>query len=533
VETESRATPANYVRNLFSSYLNRVVFALVAFVVTPLMAHELGVVRFGVWALIGGLIPYFELLELGFGNATVTYVAKHHAADEPDLVRRSINTSFFLLMVPAAIGAGIVAILAVFLPHIVHSIPHDLLPQARGLLLLLALDMLVSIPMDTFGGALIAIQRYDLVNNSQTVATLLQSAGWIVVLVLKGNLVALGIVTVAIGLSGQVVRFFLARRLIPGLGVSIRSFDRTILRSFVGLSGWFSLSEISSVVVGGVDVIVVGIVAGVRAAGIFTVASRLASLPAQLIIPPYSLVFPYAAQLAGTDDRAGMRALTNRVTRQLMALVVPASLAVMFLASPAIRAWIGVSFHQSAEVAVILTGGALIAIFCLTPRAVVSGAGQPKIPTLISAAGAVTHIVLGIILCHLFGVVGGAETGLFTAILFEGIVLPPLLYRKLEMPLLASVLRLLRAQILPSIAGAAVGWSLARGPIRTFVDHHDRAEGIIAVVIGGLAVLAAYYAVYAFTSLTGADRQALVARVRARVRPRGNATEDPEAAPEG
>ena len=89
----------------------------------------------------------------------------------------------------------------IFLPDIITSIPKSLVGQARFLLLLLAFDMALSIPMDTFGGALIAMQRFDLLNYSLIAVIVAQAIGWVVVLSLHGGLIALGVVTVVVSLS--------------------------------------------------------------------------------------------------------------------------------------------------------------------------------------------------------------------------------------------------------------------------------------------------------------------------------------------
>ena len=75
-----------------------------------------------------------------------------------------------------------VVVFAIFLPDIITSIPKSLVGQAQFLLLLLAFDMALSIPMDTFGGALTAMQRFDLLNYSLIAVVVAQAVGWVIVL---------------------------------------------------------------------------------------------------------------------------------------------------------------------------------------------------------------------------------------------------------------------------------------------------------------------------------------------------------------
>jgi O-antigen/teichoic acid export membrane protein len=515
----SSSQPENRTRNILSSYLNNITVVLAAFIITPVLTHHLGVVGFGVWALVGSLIPYFELVELGFANSTVSFVSKHLEAGDDDMVHRTLNTSFFLLIVPGLVAAAIAIVVTIFLPDIVPSIPAHLIGQARILLLLLAFDMVVSVPMDTFGGSLIALQRYDLLNASLITVMLLQTISWFVILELHGGLVALGVATVVISLGGQTARFIAARRLMPGFSLSWRGFDRSILRSFTVMSGWFSLMEVSGALINGVDVVIVGIVVGVRGAAIFAVGQRLGTLPSKMVGPPTAVVFPFAARLAGRGDRDGLRRVNQEVTRQVMALVVPPTLALMLLSTPIIRSWVGSSFHQSAEVAIVLAGAAIAQAFGATPQAIMAGSGQPKVQSVVLTLEALLHVGLGIVLCRIFGVIGAPFTGLICIVVLESFVLVPILYRKLEMRLLVEVSRVVRAHAVPTLVAGAFGWTLARWWLDSFAAEHGRLVGITAAGLAGLVVMTMYYAIFAVTGMDQAERGRMTAWARTHLIP--------------
>jgi O-antigen/teichoic acid export membrane protein len=222
----SRLKKASTRRNVTTSYVVAVGIVVVGFLTTPILTHQLGIVRFGVWALLGSLIPFLEILELGFANATVAFVSRHLELEDDEAVAGTLNTSFLVLSVLGVLAFATVGVFAIFLPDIITSIPKNLVGQAQFLLLLLAFDMALSIPMDTFGGALSAMQRFDLLNYSLLAVVLGQAIGWVVVLVVfHGGLIALGVVTVAISLLGQVSRMVIVHRLFRGstspCGVSI------------------------------------------------------------------------------------------------------------------------------------------------------------------------------------------------------------------------------------------------------------------------------------------------------------------------
>ena len=106
VTGRTRPRRATQRRNLTTNYLTVVTLVLVGFVTTPILTHQLGILRYGVWALIGSLIPFLELLELGFANATVAFVSRHLELEDDAAVGATLNTSFLCLSV-----LGVVVIL--------------------------------------------------------------------------------------------------------------------------------------------------------------------------------------------------------------------------------------------------------------------------------------------------------------------------------------------------------------------------------------------------------------------------------------
>ncbi|HEV2713556.1 MAG TPA: oligosaccharide flippase family protein, partial [Gaiellaceae bacterium] len=240
--------PRRFRRNVGSNYLMTAASMAVALVMTPVLVHGLGTIEFGVWALVGSLVWYLPLLEFGFGAATVKYVAEHAARADSERFQRTVATSFWVLCVAGVVAIVVAAALAVLFPHL-FDVASNVERDAQILILLVALDLAVAMPMDTFGNVLVGLQRYDLLNATLVAVLVSQAIGWAIVLAAGGGLVALGAVTVAISLVGQLSRLLLARRLSADVTVAPRLFDRTLVRHLAALSGWFSLATWSRVVI--------------------------------------------------------------------------------------------------------------------------------------------------------------------------------------------------------------------------------------------------------------------------------------------
>ena len=502
-------------RNVITSYICAVVLAGVGFLTTPVLTHQLGILRYGVWALIGSLIPFLEILELGFANATVAFVSRHLEMDDNDKVGATLNTSFLCLSALGLIAFSGVLVFAYFLPEIIPTIPKSLVGQAQFLLLLLAFDMALSIPMDTFGGALNALQRFDLLNYSLIAVTVAQAIAWVIVLELHGGLIALGVVTVAISLVGQFSRLIMAHRLMPWFRLSLRRFDRAILKTFSLATGWYSLAQVSQAVINLSDVLIVGAFAGVRAAAIYAVAQRLALLPQRVVQPRAFLLFAKAGQLAARDNRSGLRESTDQVVGFVRYLSIPAAIVLGFLAGPAVEVWVGPLYREAAACIGLLCIAAVVQAWGQAISLAISGAGRPRLASILYGGEAVVHVGLGIVLSSRYGALGMAEAALIGAVLLEGMLMIPLVYRQLGDSLPRRLVYMVRIVGLPLVVTGALAWLVGRegGPLFAFVDGHIRIVGFVGVVVAGVALMVVFYA-FLLVSLPGPERRVAVGRVR-------------------
>lgn len=498
--------PIRYRRNVRSAYLTTAVIAVAALVTTPILARELGKEGFGIWVLVGSFALYLELLEFGFGKAAPKFVAEYAARGDERGLRATIATSFWILAALGSVAAVTGAVVAALFPSM-FGISPELAGAAQILILLVLLDLAISIPSDTFGGVLMGLQRFYLVNTTLVVVTILQAVAWIVVLLNGGGLVALGVVTVVLSLGGQLARFLLARRYVPQASVAPRLVDRALARRFTGLSVWFFVLDMSRVVVIRVDTIVVGLVVGVPAAGVYAVGQRLTLALEQLIEPLTKSFFPHSSTLAADGDREGLRRSLVVGTRLSLAIAAPIALSLAFLAEPLLDLWLGADsgFGDAAVVVVLLAAAVAIGALTRTGLLMLQGVGQVRVPALIVAGEALLNLTLSVVLAREMGLQGVALGTLIAVVVANLGVLYPFMCREFGVPIGELSATLARAH-LPALAVAgAAGWLISG------LDP----SGIV-VLVAAPAVGLAYVAVFWFTGLSSDERRDLRELVRRR-----------------
>jgi O-antigen/teichoic acid export membrane protein len=495
--------PRRFRRNVSTGYLRTGSSALITLVMTPVLIAGLGTEAFGIWIVISSLALYREILQFGFSTATPKYVAEYSALGDDERLRSSIATAFWMLAIPGALALVLGLGVAAVFPQLFHVSP-DLEGQAQLLVLIIAVDFALAIPTDAFGGVLTGLQRYDLLNTTVITINVAQAVGWGVVILAGGGLVPLGASTVALSLVGQLWRYLIARRLVPGLSISLRSVHRQLVRPFAGLSAWYGLQNVATLVLNRIDTIVVGVVLGVTAAGVYAVGQKLTLAIGQLLQPVSIVFFPHSSELAARHDDAELRRSLLTGTRILLAVAAPFALTLAILADPLIHAWVGPGFGGAGPVVVFLAGAVSIWAVAETGVVMLEGAGRVRGPALIRASEAVLNFGLSVALAHLIGLKGVALGTLLAAAAANLLVFYPHMCRQFGLRLRELAGPLIAAHALPVATTLAVGWLVTRAD----------PTSIPAIAAAAAAIMGTYAAVFAITGFDRHERQALVARLR-------------------
>jgi PST family polysaccharide transporter len=310
-------------------------------------------------------------------------------------------------------------------------------------------------------------------------------------------------VTLAFSVIGQLIRYLIARRLVKGLSVSPRRVDRQLIRPFAGFSVWLGVEDAAYILLNRIDAVIVGLVLGVGAAGVYGVGQRLAIALGQLVQPVAGLFFPHSADLAARRDVDGLRNSFLTGTRLLLAVAAPLALALAILADPIIEAWVGSGFDAAAEVTVFLVAAVVVWVLIDTGISTLQGMGRPRRPAIIRAAETALNLGLSVLLAHLIGLEGVALATLLAAVAANLFVLLPQMCRQFGLRVTEFAGPLVAAHAPAAAAGLVVGWLVTR----------LEPSGFIPLIGAGTAITLSYVAVFAVTGLDSSERAALLRRV--------------------
>ena len=491
-------------RNVGTRYLAIAVEMLIGLVMLPFNLRHLGQEAYGLWMLTAGLTIHFSVLDMGYGSALVKFIAQYRAHKDARALNEIASTMFYVY---AAIGAAaylVVIVLALHLGSFFRITPAQA-DTGKWLLLIIGLNIACNFPFSVFGGVIDGFQRYDRNNLVAIVSSLAVASANAAVLVAGYGLVALVAATTSVRLLTYFVYRTNAYRIYPPLRINTSFFRRSRLREVTGFSIYSSIIDWANKLNYELDEIVIGVFLGTAPVAIWAVADRIISGTQRLTNQVNGVLFPFIVDSDTTNQNARLQRLLLEGTRLSIATVVPIAVALILLAKPLVKAWVGKAGPQmmaSAPLIQILAIVVALRVGSATGTTLLKGAGRVRYLAAVNIASGLVNLILSALLVRPFGLIGVA-VGTLVPVAFSAVfILFPAACRRVDLP----IGRACRFAVWPGLWPAVVV-GLALQAIKIV------SPGTLLAVIGeAAAATALYFVLFAF-AIGRRDRSEYVAKM--------------------
>jgi O-antigen/teichoic acid export membrane protein len=379
----------------------------VALLLTPILVHQLGLERWGLFTLALAMVGVFSIFDFGVGLALTRALAERMGSgrmqDAPQLVAAAILALFCL----SSVGAAGLWLGVPLLVERALNVPEALQPQAVEGLRVLVLAVPLVVLNAALWGVLAAWQKFRAANLVTIPVSILYYLGPVLALMLWDSLTAVMLTLVACRLANTVSYALLARPLLPGF--SLRGVKLAMVLPLLRLGGWMTFSNTLSQLLLYADRFLIGAMLSLAAVAWYAtpldLVLRMWVLPvavAQTLLPAL------AASFTTMPERAA--ALLQRGALMITALVFPACLVLVAGAELLLRLWLGAEFAAgSGTVLRILGIGILFSCFGFAPGALIDAIGRPDLTARLGLALAVVFLPIAVAVLWLgYGIEGAA-----------------------------------------------------------------------------------------------------------------------------
>jgi len=451
------------------------------FFLTPFVLGRLGASSYGLWVLVGSVVAYGSLLDLGVAGAVIKYVAEYHAKGEMKKGRSLVATALCLYsLLGLAVIALSVAIASVF-PYL-FNMPPDEDATATSLVLIMGVGIGISIPCVTPKAVLKGLQRFDLVGLLSVAGTLLSAAGIVLVLLLGGRVLEIATVAIFVTLAMQIPSMWLINRIAPELRFGWRGACRRLARQVLSFSSPLFVMDVAGRLQTKTDEVVIGAFLPVSFITPYTLARRLSEVAQVLTNQFLKVLLPLASELHSDNDQVRLRSVYITGTRLTLAFFLPVGCTLIILARPILTVWVGAAYADYGHLVTILTVAGFIDTIQWPANSVLQGMARHRPLALISVGTGLANLALSIALVPSLGLTGVALGTLFpTTVACLGVVLPYSM----------RVIGVSKAQVIKEIFLPALLPTIPTVIVLYVIQHAIEPSSLLSImVVAGSGVLA-------------------------------------------
>jgi O-antigen/teichoic acid export membrane protein len=405
-EAVARTTGARLLSGTLWNAAGRGLPLVLALALTPLLVHQMGIDRWGLFTLALALVGVFGVFDLGVGAALTRAIATRLGSGDMADATASAGAALAALLGLSVLIGG-VAFAAV--PSLVAGLlntPPDLRQEAILAFRLLCLAAPLVVVNAALWGVLAAHQRFREANLATIPVAIFYYAGPALVLLAWQSLVGVILALLVCRLANTLSYLWLARRDMPGLGLA---WPRTALVApLLRMGGWMSASGVLTQALLYADRFLIGAVLTLSAVAFYAtpldLVMRMWILPvavAQALLPAMAASYLSAA--------AATVALLRRGALLVMALVLPACLILVVAGPWLLGLWLGAEFAAGGgRVLQLLALGIFFSCAAFAPGALLDAIGRPEANALWQLAQAALFLPLSFLLLLRFGIEGAA-----------------------------------------------------------------------------------------------------------------------------
>lgn len=496
--------------------------AVLGLVTTPVMLHTLGASAYAVFALITIMIGYLSNLQLGFGEATLRFLARARAMGDDDAAAKIVGTSLFVFSCAGAVGAVVAFFAASVVVTSFANFPKEVENDAVGAIRLAALALVLTFLYSFAQVSLQALGRFRPLLWSRAIFGTVLSGSAVAAALVFEDVRAVLAAQVIVSLLACIVLFtMLARALSARLRPSFH------FATFCEMSGFGALALATGLayqaMMQGPPTVLVGLAPASEVAA-FAVAAVVFQQILLLSRAAGTGFKPFASAESAAHDRARLARVFHSYLRLTIAVIGPATGFLLVFAKPLLTVWLGGDFAEQAAdpLKFLALAGFLLALS--TPSAeVANGIGRVKWNLAYALAAGAIGSTAALLLAGRSGA-SGAALGLLIGV---SVVTLPFILLTTDRLLGEPPMLLVRSVLLPGLGAlAAVGMYFLGSLL---------APGVAGVALGGAFTVPYAITIYNFvldederrTLKKGADGFTSTARSAAKSvarRPRRKAT---------
>lgn len=382
---------------------------LIGLCYTPFMIDNLGQSEYGIYSLATSLISFIAMLDLGFGQTIVRYIAKYRATGDKELEGK-INGVFLILYLIIAVVALIAGIALLFIyPYVCkQTFSHEEINKFRIVFFILLINIVISFPLCIFSGVLNAYERFVYLKLVNLLSVIVKYFSIAVLLIFGYKVIALTIATVVASIGMQICYMYYCKKSI-NVKFRFEKLDSNLLREIFLFSFYIFINILVDVLFSNTDKLILGAVKGTMAVTIYSMGIYFTTYFQQLSTAVSGVFLPKIVHLY--EKEKNMKKISDifvRVGRIQMIILMMVLSGFVIIGKEFLFLWLGDGYSESYYIGLCIMLPSVVPLSQNVGITILRAMNLHKYRSYMYLAIAILNVGISIPLAYKWGGIGSA-----------------------------------------------------------------------------------------------------------------------------
>lgn len=406
------------------SYINILAGLIVGLGYTPVMIRLLGQSEFGLYSLIGSLVAYLSVLDMGLGNTIVRYVSRNRAIGDK---RSESELNGLFLAIYSVIGLITLIVGSILYFNVDNmfgaTLSADQIERAKVMMILLIFNIAISFPLSVFASLMQAYERFIFLRIFNIISVLLKPIIALPFLFMGYGAVTLVVTATIVNIACLLTNVYYCFKYLD-IHFSKGHFEKAFLYEISGYAFFIFLNAIMDRIYYGTGQFILGIVSGTIQVAIYAIAMQFMNMYMQFSCAISGVLLPKVTMMvANGATKIELTKLMIKIGR-LQYIVIGYILVMFFLVGKEfIYFWAGENYLSAYEMILIIMVAALIPLIQNAGISILQAMNLNRYRMTVYTIVAVINIFTSIVLAKMYGGLGCAISTAVAFLISMGLIM--------------------------------------------------------------------------------------------------------------
>lgn len=391
------------------SYINILAGLIVGLGYTPVMIRLLGQSEYGLYSLIGSLVAYLSVLDMGLGNTIIRYVSRNRAIGDK---KSESELNGLFLTIYSVIGLITLIVGSILYFNVDNmfgtTLSADQIERAKIMMILLIFNIAVSFPLSVFASLMQAYERFIFLRIFNIISVLLKPIIALPFLFMGYGAVTLVVTATIVNVACLLTNVYYCFKYLD-IHFSKGHFEKAFLYEISGYAFFIFLNAIMDKIYYGTGQFILGMVSGTIQVAIYAIAMQFLNMYMQFSNAISGVLLPKVTMMVANG--VTKIELTNLMIKigRLQYIVIGYILIMFFLVGKEfIYLWAGENYLSAYIMIFILMISLFVPLIQNAGIAILQAMNLNRYRMTVYVICAVINIFTSVILAKMYGGLGCA-----------------------------------------------------------------------------------------------------------------------------